>query len=418
MPFSHGAVYNPKGYSDGASLFPGEGCPTVIVAPGHYIQGANTIGSLGRYVSKLISNCDKVGIFITAGGLRRLGDKVKESLADASVGYDISTFSGVCSYEEADDAVAKWRTSGIKAVIGIGGGSCHDCAKLVAFKLQMPTVIVATVATTDAPCSAISVMYSPEGEFKNFEFYPQSPNIVLVDTQIIAEAGRRGLVSGCGDALSTYYEARTCLENPKALSMVEARPSTTSVAISSHCKDLIYKFGVEALKAVEAKTSSEALERVVEANTLLSGMGFESAGLAASHAVAQALSWIKSIHDNHQHGEMVAMGLLTMLTMEEMQGLPGRSEELEQVGRFLCEVGLPCCHEQIHFDASNSEDFENFLQSCLDQWICHNEPFTVTKELVRKAWQEVDVKGKQFCSRFRDEAYRLVHGKQNSLGGA
>lgn len=390
----------------------------VIVAPGHYIQGANIIDSLGRYVSKLISGCDHVGIFITAGGLRRMGDKVKESLASANVGCDILTFSGVCSYEEADVAVAAWRTSGIKAVIGIGGGSCHDCAKFVAFKLQLPVVVVATVAATDAPCSAVSVMYSPDGEFKSFEFFPQSPNIVMVDTQVIAEAGRRGFVSGLGDALSTYYEARTCFENPKALSMVEARPSTTAVAVSSHCRDLLYKHGLEAIKAVEAKTANDALERAVEANTLLSGMGFESAGLAASHAVAQALSCVRSIHDNHQHGEMVAMGLLTMLTMEEMQGLPGRSEELEQVGRFLCEVGLPCCHDQIHFDASNVDDFENFLQSCLDQWICHNEPFTVNKELVRNAWQQVDVKGQEFRSKFGDEAYQLIHGKQGSTGGA
>lgn len=45
--------------------------------------------------------------------------------------------------------------------------------------------------------------------------YPQSPNIVVVDTNVIANAPKRSLISGFGDALSTYYEARTCWENPK-----------------------------------------------------------------------------------------------------------------------------------------------------------------------------------------------------------
>ena len=80
---------------------------------------------------------------------------------------------------------------------------------------------------------------------------------------------------------------------------------------------------------------------------MLSGIGFESGGLAASHAVAQALSWVHSVHKNHFHGEMVSMGLLTMLCMEDTAGLPGRKEELQKVGEFLQRVGLPVCFEQV-----------------------------------------------------------------------
>ena len=107
---------------------------------------------------------------------------------------------------------------------------------------------------------------------------------------------------------------------------------------------------------LQAKTGAseqdnlEALEMVVEANTLLSGIGFESGGLAASHAVAQALSWVPSVHHKHLHGEMVSMGLLTMLCMEDTAGLPGRKEELQKVGEFLVKVGLPVTWKQVHFE--------------------------------------------------------------------
>lgn len=121
---------------------PGENCPAVLIAPGHYIQGANIIDSLGRYVHKLVHGCDQVGLFITAGGLDRIGDRVKASFAEVRVACDVQTFGGVCSYEEVDTAVAKWSASGIKAVIAIGGGSCHDCGKLAAYKLKVPMVVV------------------------------------------------------------------------------------------------------------------------------------------------------------------------------------------------------------------------------------------------------------------------------------
>jgi hypothetical protein len=50
---------------------------------------------------------------------------------------------------------------------------------------------------------------------------------------------------------------------------------------------VIYEFGVEALESVRHSRVTEALEKVVEANTLLSGLGYESGGLAvAQDAIA------------------------------------------------------------------------------------------------------------------------------------
>jgi glycerol dehydrogenase len=47
------------------------------------------------------------------------------------------------------------------------------------------------------------------------------------------------------------------------------------------CYETLLEDGANALRAVQAQVVTPALERLVEANTLLSGLGFESSGLAA-----------------------------------------------------------------------------------------------------------------------------------------
>ena len=54
--------------------------------------------------------------------------------------------------------------------------------------------------------------------------------------------------------------------------------------------------GAAALRAVESQAVTPALERLVEANTLLSGLGFESSGLAAAHAVHNGLTAAPATH--------------------------------------------------------------------------------------------------------------------------
>lgn len=76
------------------------------------------------------------------------------------------------------------------------GGKCIDAGKLAAYKCSIPSVVVPTLASTDAPCSALSVMYHPDGTFNEVVFYPDNPYAVIVDTQVIVEAPKRFLLSG------------------------------------------------------------------------------------------------------------------------------------------------------------------------------------------------------------------------------
>ena len=87
--------------------------------------------------------------------------------------------------------------------------------------------------------------------------------------------------------------------------------------------------GEKAMLAAEQHVVTPALERVIEANTYLSGVGFESGGLAAAHAVHNGLTAIPDAH-HYYHGEKVAFGTLTQLVLENAP-----VEEIENVAALI-----------------------------------------------------------------------------------
>ena len=69
-------------------------------------------------------------------------------------------------------------------MIGVGGGKVIDTAKAVGHEAGTRVAIVPTIASTDAPTSAVSVIYTPEGAFSRYLFVSRNPDLVLVDTQV------------------------------------------------------------------------------------------------------------------------------------------------------------------------------------------------------------------------------------------
>ena len=143
----------------------------------------------------------------------------------------------------------------------------------------------------------------------SYRFYTRHPALVLVDTTVIAQAPKRQLVAGLGDALATWFEARTVLQS-HVNNQLGGKPTTSGTALAKLCHDILLADGPAACAAVDAGVATPALERIVEANNLLSGLGFENGGLAAAHAVANGFSMIAGSH-RMLHGDKVAMGLHT-----------------------------------------------------------------------------------------------------------
>lgn len=248
-----------------------------------------------------------------------------------------------------------------------------------------------TVASTDGPCSALCVMYHEDHSFHEYRTTRRHPTLVLVDTAAVAQAPPRMLVGGLGDALATYYEARTVFEAKNKKNFLGGRPTETSTALSKLCCSILLEDGAAAVKSVQAKAVTPSLERVVEANTLLSGLGFESGGLCVAHSVHNGLTSQKETQ-SYTHGEKVAFGILTQLILE------GRPQaELMEVMEFHHSVGLPLKLKDLEVDVNSETAVKEIAERALAPGeSAHNEPFEVTVDMMVDAIKAADHAGTLF----------------------
>jgi glycerol dehydrogenase len=398
--------------ADPASYFPQAlfgstsfGTPRVLIAPQRYVQGEGVLDETGRYLSLL--GPARAGVLISRRGLQQEGRHLLASLEKAGIDAVVATFHGECSREEVALQVEALRGESppVDCVVAVGGGKCVDAGKCVAHRLGVPLAVVPTLASNDAPCSALSVIYTPQGVMSDIEYFPANPALVVVDTGVVARAPKRYLVAGMGDAMATYYEAKVCLENENARTVVGARPTLGSCALGEICATTLYDFGTAALSSVAGQKVDDALERVVEANTLLSGVGFESGGLAIAHSVAQGYTAVPVVHANYMHGEMVAMGLLTQLVAE------GDRKEARRVARFFASVGLPVNLAQISLGADRTADLDAMIEVAMAFPLLQNMPFEVTAAGLRDAAMDADRLGAEVAAAEGDAAYRELQGE-------
>lgn len=275
----------------------------IIISPSKYVQGNGALANIGNYVKALGA---KPLILADAFVTKLVGDTVATSFHGAGIQPEFDCFNGECSRPEIDRLLARCKQTPFDVIIGIGGGKTLDTAKSVAFYQQVPVVIVPTIASTDAPTSALAVIYTPEGQFSEYLMIPTNPNMVIMDTGVVARAPVRLLVSGMGDALSTYFEARANKVSG-CKTMAGGASTTAAQAIAKLCYKTLLADGYKAKLAVEQGLCTKAVENIIEANTYLSGIGFESSGLAAAHAVHNGLTQLAECHHLY-HGEKVAFG--------------------------------------------------------------------------------------------------------------
>src|SRR5262249_34942931 len=141
---------------------------------------------------------------------RLLSSAWQTTFGEAGIAHAVHPFGGECSLAEIERVTSAARQHRAQVILGAGGGKGLDTARAAAADLDVPGGACPTVASSDAPCSALSVLYTEEGVFHQYRFYRKNPELVLVDTQVIAQGPPRLLVAGMGDALATWFEARTC----------------------------------------------------------------------------------------------------------------------------------------------------------------------------------------------------------------
>ena len=368
-----------------------------FISPSKYVQGENELLNLGYFIQTfgksalLIAHKDDVA---------RVQKQLDETQEKFGVNIKVSTFNGECTREEIARLIDEAEAANTDSIIGLGGGKAIDTAKCVAQGENL--IIVPTIAATDAPTSHSAVIYFEDGTFDDYAYFKQSPSVVLVDTTIIAKAPKRFLAAGIGDALSTYFEARA---NSYSYANINAglpcgvregltegaKPTLAAQTLALACYETILEYGEQAMLACEKGVVTPALEYIVEANILLSGLGFESAGLAAVHAVHDGLTALEPTHD-YYHGEKVAFSVLVQLVLEGAD-----TEEINTVLNFSSSIGLPICLEDIGVkDITYEEALAVAEKACIPEESIHSMPFPITLDAVASAIIAADELGKNF----------------------
>ncbi|CAK7019775.1 MAG: Glycerol dehydrogenase [Peptostreptococcus russellii] len=368
-----------------------------LICPTKYVQGEDELLNLGYFVQTygksalLIAHPDDV---------KRVKAQLDETEKNFNITFVESGFGGQCSRQEVARLQELAKEKNCDCTIGLGGGKAIDTAKCVAEGDNL--IIVPTIAATDAPTSHSAVLYTPDGAFDDYAYFKQSPSVILIDTKVVANAPTRFLVSGMGDALSTYFEARANVQSFTKVNAglpcgfregkcPEAKGTNAAFVLAKACYESLMEDGVKAKMASDMNVVTPALENIIETNIFLSGLGFESGGLAAAHAIHDGLTILEGTH-GYFHGEKVAFGTLCQLALENAP-----MEEIIEVLDFCDAIGLPMCLEDIGVSTVSDEELiEVAEKACIPEESIYAMPFPITVEAVAASIKTADEIGKKY----------------------
>lgn len=365
--------------------------------PARYIQGENEIDNIAKYTS-IFGNSVYFVIdeFFYDDFAKRFLEMYHAKGMDGVYFYK---FENQITEEKVKSVIKEVNDLNIDIIVGTGGGKALDLAKDAADLISgMPLIVIPTIASSDAPCSALSIIYNEAGHQTDVRFHKSNPDMVIVDSSIIAKAPSRFLVAGMGDGLATFFEARANIEtnNPNYINVKfngGYKSTLLGQATARLCYDTIMNDGIRAKDAVEAGMVNEALENVIEANILLSGIGFENTACAGAHSIGTGLGLVKS-KKGMLHGEKVAFGVLCQLNLENRP-----TEEIENLMCFFSEVGLPLTLGDLGVNCDDETVKKITSGSFPENWA--SEPCVVTEEIVAGIIKYTDYVGNQFKNRIK-----------------
>jgi glycerol dehydrogenase len=234
------------------------------------------------------------------------------------------------------------------------------------------------------------VVYTDKHIFLEDLVLPRNPDLVVVDTKLLAEAGKRTLEKGMGDALAAKFEAEAC-HTSQSRNEHGGIGTSVSLAAARLCFDKLMAYGFDGKLGVDNGLVTPAVEECIEAVKLLSGLAWEGSGTAAAHAMCDGLTGIESIAPpNKLHGEVVAFCTLAQLVLEHRP-----RAELRDIIKWCHEIELPITLAELG-NADEDQLSKAAEKACDPKDSMGNMPFEVTPRMVHDAWLMTDILGRRF----------------------
>ena len=253
------------------------------------------------------------------------------------------------SLRAAEACIAHARHFQPDGLIGLGGGSNMDLAKITAAALAhgggprdylgedrvpgpaVPLVCIPTTAGTGSEVSASGVFTDEENHIKvGAMSHYLRPTVALVDPRLTLSCPRKVTADSGIDALTHAIEAFTAVDN----ATFPLPPGQTSCYQGRHplgdclAKKAISIIAANLVQAVENPTDLAAREAMA-LGAMLAGLAFSNVGVALVHALEYPIGG--ATHCSHGAGN----GMLLPYVMR--YNLPVRTRELARVAQLLGE---------------------------------------------------------------------------------
>ncbi len=316
-------------------------------------------------------------------------DKILEGIKDSDVEIlDFIWYGGDSTYENGNALIDMDVVKKADMIFAVGGGRACDTCKYEANEMDKPLFCFPTVASNCASVTAISVIYNPDGSFREY-YYPKNANHTFIESSIIADSPEELLWAGIGDALSKECEAVFASKEDEL-----SHTPMMGVQLSKICTTPLVEYGKKALDDLRANKVSYELEQVALDIIISTGLVSNMVSAAPKYYYNSSLahcvyygSTVTKGGEKHLHGEIVSLGVLCLLTFGK------ENEERERIAKFNLSMGLPVCFEDIEI---TEDDFDAMAEKAMTttEWDFKPENAGVTKESFIQCMKETDEYGR------------------------
>ena len=226
------------------------------------------------------------------------GKQVSSLLAQAGINTDTLLVKTVNDKEvvAVEERIKEWKPH---FLIGVGGGTKIDAAKLSASRQGIPFISVPTTLSHDGIASPLA---SIKGLDKPYSIMAQAPLAIIADTDIIAQAPWRFVISGCGDAIAKFTAVKDWRlahkEKNEYYGEYAASLALMSATLVMQNAKLIQPENNEGLRVL--------LEALISCGVAMSIAGSSRPCSGSEHLFSHALDMVNCPHA--MHGEQCGLG--------------------------------------------------------------------------------------------------------------
>ena len=306
-----------------------------------------------RQIARVVQGIAERALMITDSRMAASTEFTQIVDALGQQGVSVSVYDGTepdLPRRNVVDVVERFGGSAVGAIVGIGGGSCMDLAKVASAVLThggdvrdyygqflvpgpgIPVITVPTTGGTGAEVTCISVVFDEEQGMKVGVASPYlEAYAAIVDPELTLTCPP-GLTAASGaDALSHLIESFTGrAKNPDADQL-----ATTLYAGKNLLADVYARNGLALLNDSLPAVAADPTNLDARSNTLFgaycAGMAINTAGTAGAHAIQSPIGNLT--HTPH------GFGISALLPYVMRYNLPTRVPEFAEIGRILGVAG-------------------------------------------------------------------------------